>query len=719
MSGRRWMWGGRCASAAVLLVTGASAHAQSAPAAQAPAASAAQATSADAEFVKRLNAIYTGRDRAVPDERRSDLLLLPALAAMQPPPAEAGISTPLQAALLSPKLSPAAWSAAEKWASGEKQQAALDALRKVGEPGAKFAFLQGYGRDAADPLVRPAGLFTDLGDPPLLGSARFRVLPALDRLAIATHVEATRLAEGGKAREALTLLVRWTLFARQMADREFFAEKRWGVSAMQAGMERVLDIARTYPTALTDQDLADINTELNAKNLMFERILLPQGDRLAAEQVVARAFADRGAAKAEIFGPTMARITSVGRPLTQFGEAARWQEAVAGHAGTFDTGDQVKFVFDDWAKRWQLPPFDTVLDSPTDFARMDKKRFAMVAAMAGQVESMFAMRTRLRATLVGTEQALAVQAYRLRYEKYPPNVQATRPAYVKAIEPDPYSRSKQDFHFFVPIRDQPKRERELPRPHVIGVSAPGIAGDNAGETAAKEVERISRELVTFARSRLEGVGKTLTESMKNNFGGQLPKAAEDALKSLETFDKDYEAKIIELVSAVDPAIRDRVESDVRLGAGFDEAALERELTAALRPAQGGGKPATPTNPADLLTKVLDAFEKSVKSAPRSTFAATLDDSQFVLYSAGPDQKRGWARAVGAGAPDLLIWPALISLVRDELIKRNTGLTDVTGSWLEFEVGGKAPPRTEESRRGGSRSTPSSPGGGRPGGRPPL
>lgn len=724
----RWWCGRRASVWAAAGLTGlaplAAAWAQDASPAQAGAASTPPGATTtggkaalDAEFVRKANDIYKRRDRAVPEDSRTDLILLPAVAAMQAPPPDSGLLSPLHAALLSPKLSPAQWASAEKWASAPAQQEAIEALRKVTLPGGRFAFLQGYGRDAADPAVRTAGLYTDLGDPPLLAAAKFNALPGLDRLGMAVQVEATRLGEAGKARDAAALLTRWILLGRQMADREFFREKRWGVLAMQAGLERILDVVRTYPASLKDQELADINTELDPKALFFERILMPQGDRLAAEQVVARSFVERAGVDAGVFGPTMARITSVGRPLTQYGESARWSESSARHAGTYDTGDQVKFVFDDWAKRWSLPPFDRALERPSDFEKMDKARFAVIDAIAAPVEEMFRLRVRLKTLFGGVRQALAVQAYALRYEKFPPNQQATRPAYVKDLDPDPYTPDRRDYHFFVPIRDTPQKERELPRPHFMGVAAPGMTEDGPTADVAREVEKINTALVDLAKGRLEAIAKAIDDAQKASYGQPSP-AAQEALKGLAALGKEWEAKRAELLGAVDPAIRDRVTADTERGAGFDPAAIDREMRKALPdPAEASAKR---PSAADQAAKIVEAWRAGIKAAPRSSFVTTLDEKQFVLYSVGPDQQRNWAKSVGAGGSDVLIWPPLIALVRDELVRRNAGLVGVSGPWLEYEPGGQAPSPEEARRREGTRQqqgsspAPGSPGPSRPG-----
>src|SRR5690606_1998563 len=64
---------------------------------------------------------------------------------------------------------------------------------------------------------------------------------------------------------------------------------------------------------------------------------------------------------------------------------------------------------------------------------------------------------------------------------------AVRPRYVRTIDADPYSESRQEFHFFVPVRDQPRGERDLPKPHEVAVALPeGIPVGDAAPTPAEE-----------------------------------------------------------------------------------------------------------------------------------------------------------------------------------------------------------------------------------------
>lgn len=533
----------------------------------------------DARFLQQANDLYTGPDRAVPASRRSDLALIPVVAAMTPPPE--AVNTPLRAALAT--SSSAAWADASSWASAASQQAVLDAVRAVGEPlgpGRSYAFLLPYGAENVSSEARDAGMVVRIGEPPVLAAATFDYLDVLTSVACLVNVEATRLAEEGKVADAATLLVRWTLFSRQIANREFFAEKRWGVRNAVAGLERLRDLVHEYDDRFTGNQLADVIDALAEDNLGTERLQIPRANLIAGEQILTRAFAERQG-PTESFGSTMARASASDRPLRLFGEASRWQGAAAKHANTFDTGDTLRGVFRDWEYRWRLPEFDRGRKMASEYDRMAKDRFAAVDLVAQGVQELFDLRQRFRAEAEATRLSLGVVGYRLDNGVFPRSLAGTRPRYVDSIGLDPYNESRQEFHFFVPVRDQPRGPRDLPKPHEVKVALP--AGlPNVAPTPSPEA------------------------------------SAESADEST---------------------------------------------------------PAPPTS----------------NAAKANEFTVGLGDETFILYSAGTDQSRDWAREVGEDAPDLLFWPPVLSLLRAQVNEAaDVGVQSFAADWLWISPSNRAP-----------------------------
>lgn len=437
------------------------------------------------DHVTEANRLYAG----IQPDRRSDLVLLPLLAKMEPPPASVAR---LEQAMFLP-AGTAAWPAADAWANGAPQRAvlaALDQVTKEEDPVEAMAFGQPYGAEAMGStdgvaLIR-AGLYTELGDPPLLAAARFLYLPALDAMSCLVHVEATRLNAAGDPAGAVDLLIDWTFFARQMADRAFFEEARWGMWQVIGGLTRIRDIAYVdfrSAKALKPEQIASALERLRDEGgyIRPERLMFPRADRIAAQQVIDRVFIPRSGPDQATFAPTMARLASTQRPLRLFSESARWEAAAADSANWFDQREELKRVFDDWTARWSLRPFDPLLSLQSEYERMNKSRFAVLDALIRDMGGLLNDRDVLLAHLVGTRSALGLVAFHYNNKSFPRTLAGIRPAYVRDLGPDPFSVAGRDLgrlpplEFFVPIRDTRDRfgPREQPRPHEINVFTPG------------------------------------------------------------------------------------------------------------------------------------------------------------------------------------------------------------------------------------------------------
>ncbi|MCA9287559.1 MAG: hypothetical protein KDA05_03185, partial [Phycisphaerales bacterium] len=288
------------------------------------------ATNASAQTpVDRVNAPYL----AIPEANRSDLILLPALADMEPAPV--GAQAPQQAMLL--PAGSTNWSRAEAWATGQTQVAVLAALDRITQETdyrRAMVFAQPYGPGVPRPMIA-AGLYTELGDPPTLAAANFGYMAPLDDLACLVHVEATRRLAAGDPAGAIDVLTDWTFFARQMADRALFREVVFGYRQMIDAMERIRDIAyqdMRGDRALTLQQIQDAIARLAEDKLLgIERLALPRGERTSTEQLTDRVFGRDGQLNAGAFSSAMAAAGSSGRPLRLFSEAARWSGAADAH----------------------------------------------------------------------------------------------------------------------------------------------------------------------------------------------------------------------------------------------------------------------------------------------------------------------------------------------------------------------------------------------------
>lgn len=441
------------------------------------------ATARDAradEFIDRVNAAF----KAIPEDKRSDLVLLPLLPAMDPPPA---VLTSQTRAALFGNAGPG-WQESKDWAQKPAQKAVLEALEKITKEEDRlkaFAFAQPYGVDAMGSDTKSIdlvtkGMYTELGEPPLLAAAQHKYMPALERVGILVQVEASRLLEAGDGAGALKLLTDWLFFARQMADRPFVKEKKWAMDSMRLTLMRIRDIIyqdmRAPKHTIELAKLRELVTRLRERRgfLMLDRLTLPEGDFIAYEQLLAKVMKPGGGPDPATFAPTMARVSATDRPLQLFSWSAYWDSARESQAGQRDYADMLKAIRGDWFKRWELSPFDRLMNTVTDYRRrvQTSPKFSILNEPFSDIDELFSLRQQLRTELGGTRMGAGAYGFLLRQKSLPKGLEATRPEFIDTIDKDPYSKQGIDLTYFVPVRDTTRPGEPQGQPFVMKLYPP-------------------------------------------------------------------------------------------------------------------------------------------------------------------------------------------------------------------------------------------------------
>ncbi len=645
-----------------------------------------------------------------PEDDRAEFVLLSALAAMDAPPAD--VATARDAAMLAPGHP--SWEAVRAWSEADAQQAALDALLEVGQPRSRYVFALPFGDEAISSALRETGLTPRLADGRLLVGMKLPYLAALDRLAALAGVRAAALAEEGEVMEAMEVLMAWMRTSRLLANRPFHREVAWAMDSLSHVLERIRDIVYTHD-ALSPDQIRDVLWEVDDRALQINRIRFPTGDRHAALQLIAATFEPRRGPDPSRFGPTLAGLETGGRPLRRFGAAGRWQKIAQMHADWFDTIDQLERIYEDWIIKWDFDPFDELLNQPFEYELTDDARFAALKEALDDLSDLYQKRIDVRTQLAGTRTALGVVGYREQNRRWPPNLFAIRGAqsgFLRALPHDPYNPdNRQTFQFFVPIRDQQRDIREDPTPHVISVTPgelTGLSRRAGGALSAAALDAIVSEMMQTAgapeeaRSTLEQTVRMAAENPRQIFASAPPQvrdqlqsatrewmqatlealaeagvttenAAEigpdlpvDVLQGpqfpgappTQVSEEEKEAIGVALARRMqDPSFAEAIER-----AGEGEQILDRELdelfytyTQARYIAWG-----------DVLTGAVSAeqFSETASQRAADSFNVSLDDSTFILYSVGPDGSADWARQVGQGGTDILLWPPKMSLIRE-------------------------------------------------------
>lgn len=418
------------------------------------------------DFVDRVNQSYGD----IAPSRRSDLTILPVLAAMERAPRSL---TAMRPGLL-PKGGPG-WTEAAAWAGGANQQAAIAALKKVtSEDDWKKAFGFGlpYGAELVPPDFIRQGTYVELDDPPTLAAKRFLYLPTIENLRQLVHVEATRIAAEGKPTDAIELLVHWVYFGRQLADRQFTAESRVGLESMIETFERIRDIAyqdaRDNGGKKLDQDrlvavIKKIDPEAGV--LDFGRLKLPTAEREAANQLIAKLYKADGSIDARIFSQMMAKVGSAQFPLRLFSESAKWRSAAGSQISSDVAKSTVGAVYDDFQVRWNLDPYDPRLAAQPGYAKLQSMGQSAAVVQTASVDLMpfFVLRKLVRLEAEGTRNALGLVGLTAVAGNLPPTLSAIRPRYQKQLGDDPFNAARErgakpPFEYFVPQRDTASKD---------------------------------------------------------------------------------------------------------------------------------------------------------------------------------------------------------------------------------------------------------------------
>ncbi len=446
-----------------------------AAAAALPLAATPQARADDA--VDRVNREFNVIGRS----QRSDTVLLPALAAMERPPA--GLLRDERAAIL--PAGAAGWAEAEAWAMGAPQREVLrvlDEITKETDWRRAMAFGQPYGIEGVPVDLIRNQMYTELGDPPTLAAAQILYMPRLDELAALANVEATRLAAAGSPNDAIDVMGDFAFFARSMADREFYEEVKWGLVNMGRALERIRDIGYVDYKGERKIDSNRLLTQIERLSpegyLAVARMSLPIGDFAGAAQLVDRIYGGGSGVNADVFAQNMSRLATSDHPLRLFSESAKWQGAAASLGSFSEARGKVEAVRADWTSRWSFPPGDRRLTTVTERSKVNPTTFPVAYYAIPDFAELFRLRLVIRTELVGTQTGLALLGASMVRGDFPPVLSAVRPRWITQIPPDPFNvdpsrlvGGQPPLEYFVPMRDSsPGRQSD---PHEMTIIRDG------------------------------------------------------------------------------------------------------------------------------------------------------------------------------------------------------------------------------------------------------
>ncbi|MEM1424019.1 MAG: TlpA disulfide reductase family protein [Planctomycetota bacterium] len=439
---------------------------------------AATAVASEGPFVEQATSLGAAPSGTV----NATEILFPALMDMAEPPMDLSLGAGMDALLM---LQPgdADWRKMERWAEGEEQRAVLAAIAEITDPDAKKLHVLEvpFGFDATDAMYMDEGLWIELPTDELLASAEFHYLTHIERAAGLAMFEAMRLAEAGEGGASLKLLGDALLFGKMVAERPTVKETKAGFGIMRIASERSRDVVYTHPDSFTADQLVEHAERFDERVLRPRLIPFPGAEELAARQLVARVFEERGGVKPGEFAQTLAMLEAGDTPLRRMSEAARFRDASRAQADWFDHDDWILRVFGDFKSRWRIPGYrDAIFDKTPQLQQADGRALTMIKYVADDLSDLRDVRTALEVDMGGTMNALGVVAFSKSTGSLPPELKAVEPVYVNKLFTDPYNPNQRyegnvfyDMNYWVPIRDQTFDRRVGERPYEVTVTLPG------------------------------------------------------------------------------------------------------------------------------------------------------------------------------------------------------------------------------------------------------
>ncbi len=679
----------------------------------------ASVSSADA-FLDKANAASAATSGTKPAQD----VLFPALAAMTEPPVPTGWARSDLLELLLAAPGEANWKSLEAWAAAEPQQNALKALDTIaGDTKDRYIIGIAYGRDAVSADWAEAGLCVDLNAEGLLYSAQFSYLKRIGWLVGLATFESARAASAGDGTRSLELCVETVKLGRMLVERAYLRETLAGSSIILVGLERLRDVLYQFPSAFNPKKIKEAAETLDG--LRIREVQLAIANKLAVDQIIARTYTERGKVDGAKLAAVMSGARTASRPLLRLSEAAFWSDRAGDQADWFDVTDKIKGVWADWEQRWKLADlYDPLFEVPTDFRKMDANAFLVVYYPLNGMDELFNVRKSLLVEIGGTIDAMGCAGFRITQKTLPPLLVSVEPNYIAKVIDDLYAvdlgrfpRTFKSLRYWVPIRDQTFDRREDPHPYDITVAMisgaglfvgggqdavdrsvlaqiapnfslpPGIGFSSGPDDADMQIDAAKLKGLLLASAS----SNTWSPKMLRDLTATLKKIADSGVTN-ENFDTKFEqafaafsgdvmarlvamgvdiqevnaiakdaSKVLLALSSVQNGI-EAVKRDESINADDAKKMMSDAIEAVVQPTF-----------TDRVTKVLrdmrDKARASIEAAggegkPTTVFQAKVDDSQFLLYSVGPDGVDGRARLVGPAGSDILFWPPILSLQRN-------------------------------------------------------
>jgi hypothetical protein len=241
---------------------------------------------------------------------------------------------------------------------------------------------------------------------------------------------------------------------RQVAEQRMLDEKLVALQLMSSSLEA----HRVFMADHQDKIPLEVLQSVALKGYPFvkpgdrdrlARLELPEGDRTVVEDRIAALFNTEGQPDGDKFGQMMGAVQAKDEPLSRFGAVACWNQLASTHGSLDATRARLGEVYDDWWRRWRMRFYDSLVERPSEYSRLNKARYALISLLVGDLEAAFAMRLRVIEEINGTAVAAGLLGFRMDNGKqWPRDLGQIFPTYaLKKMDMDPYSRKYGSFMY--------------------------------------------------------------------------------------------------------------------------------------------------------------------------------------------------------------------------------------------------------------------------------
>ena len=363
------------------------------------------------EVIEQLN---TASSMEVSDDAKSWQLFFDACLKITPPP------TPLSDSFSMNTVWPGmdGWDKVARWAAQNEhmEHIFIETTKRaiVGLP---------YGSENVSAEYIAKRIFAEIGVDGNLNNFDFGYIESVKLACLWATAESYVLFMEGETNRAMSLMMSELIVLRKFCDREFLEEKIAFMKLLSDALSNSRDMFYAYRSDIKPTQFRRLSMEW-MPNIRIgpTSLLMPIGDQILSEALLADLFNPQGAADAGKFNEVLAKMQVDGESLTGFGATRYWTKIAGEHLGYGDSKKRLHMMYDDWWRRWKLRFFHPMLSTPTQFENANAVKYAAVKMIVQNTEDLFKERKTLLTQLNGTIVSAALCGYYNQFGLFPSSI---------------------------------------------------------------------------------------------------------------------------------------------------------------------------------------------------------------------------------------------------------------------------------------------------------